>query len=189
MKAESYIVTYARTLLEFVEEPGGLEAVREEAEILGQFDSQEPRLQIFLENPRVEESDKLAVIDKVFKGKISDVLYKFLVLVVRNGRSAGLVDILEHFCELHDEQVGLVQVHVTTATEMTDELHSQLQNTLAKRLDKTIVLKSDVDANILGGMVVRFSGMVADSSLRTSINSIGARMLSQKLGSELVHED
>ena len=46
-----------------------------------------------------------------------------------------------------------------------------------------------LDGAILGGMVVRFSGMVADSSLRPAINSIGARMLSQKLGSELVHED
>ena len=189
MKAESYVVTYARTLLEFADEQGDLEAVREEAEVLSNFESREPRLQIFLENPRVEEADKLSVIDTVFKGKISDTLYKFVILVVRNERSAGLVDILEHLCDLHDEKIGLVKVHVTTATELTDELRSRLQNTLAKRLGKTIELRSDVDGAILGGMVVRFSGMVADSSLRTAINSIGARMLSQKLGSELVHED
>ncbi len=189
MKTETFVVTYARTLLEAAEEKGDLEAVREEADFFAHFLEVEPRLRLFLESPRVETDEKLEVLSKTLKGKTSDTLYKFVLLVVRNGRASSLDEIFEEFRVLYDEKIGLVHVNVTTAVPLEADVREQLQTTLEKRLDKRVELESEVDAEILGGMVVRFSGMVADSSLRTAVDEIGQRMSSLKLGSELVHEN
>ena len=46
-----------------------------------------------------------------------------------------------------------------------------------------------MDKDILGGFVIRYDGMVADASLKTALDEIGAHMLSPKFGSELIHEN
>ena len=188
MKADTFVVTYARTLLELADEKGQLDDVREEIDYLIGMDS-DPRLELFLESPRIERNEKMRVLESALKGRTTDTLFKFILLIVRNGRSAGLREILEMFRVLHDEKIGLVTVDVTTAVALSDELQSELKETLAKKLDKTIELRPTVDEEILGGMVARFSGMVADSSLKTALDQMEDRMLSLKLGSELVHED
>jgi F-type H+-transporting ATPase subunit delta len=188
MKADTFVTTYARTLLDYADEKGDLEDVRQEVEFLIGMEA-EPRLGLFLESPRIERKEKLRVLEKALKGKTTDTLYRFILLTVRNGRSAGLRDILEMFTVLYDEKIGLVKADVTTAVKLSDELRSRLKQTLEKRLDKTIELRPKVDEDILGGMIVRFKGMVADSSLKTALDEMEDRMLSLKLGSELVHEN
>ena len=46
MKADTFIVTYARTLLEVADEKGELEGVREEAEFFTHLET-DPRLRVF----------------------------------------------------------------------------------------------------------------------------------------------
>lgn len=188
MNADTFVVTYARTLLEYAEEKGDLDAVREEAELLLALEA-DARLGLFLESPRIEKGEKRKLLETVLRGKISDTMLRFLLLAVKNGRSASVRSMLETFIELHNEKIGLVQVDVRTAVALSTELESQLKETLEKKLEKTVALRPTVDEEILGGMVVRFSGMVADSSLKTALDSIADSMLSLKLGSELVHED
>ena len=89
----------------------------------------------------------------------------------------------------HDRAIGRVRVNVTTAVPLGEAQTAGLQGTLEKKLDKTVVLENQVDEEILGGMVVRFEGMVADASLKKSLDRFGADMMSLRLGSELVHED
>ncbi len=189
MKADSFIVTYARTLLEVAEEKGDLDGVREEAEFFTHFLDTDPRLRVFLESPRIGRDEKLNVLETVLSGRTTGTLYKFVLLVVKNGRAANLEEIFETFLDLHDEKIGLVKAEVTTAVPLSDELQSELRDALENKLDKTVQLKPAVDEEILGGMVVRFSGMVADSSLKTALDRMTSSMLSLKLGSELVHED
>ena len=56
----------------------------------------------------------------------------------------------------------------------------------SRALAKTIDLRNIVDPEVLGGVLVRFDGMVADGSLRTDLNKIRARMLEPRFGSELI---
>ncbi len=188
MKADTFIVTYARTLLEVADEKGELEGVREEAEFFTHLET-DPRLRVFLESPRIEKGAKLKLLETVFLGRTTATLYKFVLLVVKNGRGGSLQEILEMFLVLYDEKMGLVKADITTAVPLAEELQSQLREALETKLAKTIELRPAVDEDILGGMVVRFSGMVADSSLKTALDRIEDNMLSLRLGSELVHED
>ena len=174
MKADTFVVTYARTLLEVADEKGQLDDVREEADFLIGLES-DPRLRLFLESPRIEKNEKLRVLEAALKGKTTDTLYKFILLTVRNGRSAGLRDILEMFGVLHDEKRGLVTADVTTAVPLSDKLESQLKQALEKKLDKTVELRPTVDEEILGGMVVRFSGMVCGQQSEGGARSDGAQ--------------
>ena len=194
MLLEPYTATYSRTLLEAAqdratEDDGVLEAVRDDVELLLALFESAPRLQLLLESPRVQESEKLGVVKAALEGRCVDILYRFVRLVVDKGRAEGLREILAQFLVDHDRAIGRVRVNVTTAVPLGEAQTAGLQGTLEKKLDKTVVLENQVDEEILGGMVVRFEGMVADASLKKSLDRFGADMMSLRLGSELVHED
>ncbi len=119
MKADTFVVTYARTLLELADEKGQLDDVRQEIDYLIGMDS-DPRLKLFLESPRIERNEKMRVLEAALKDRTTDTLYKFILLIVRNGRSAGLREILEMFRVLHDEKIGLVTVDVQGSARRED---------------------------------------------------------------------
>ncbi len=64
-----------------------------------------------------------------------------------------------------------------------------LELAMGQKLGKKVVLENKVDPDILGGLIVRFDGMVADGSVQKALGEIKGKMLSLKFGSELVHED
>ncbi len=189
MTLEPFIVSYSHALLEFADEKGELDAVRDAAELVIKILREETRLRLFLESPRIDRASKLSAIDAAFKGKVAETFYRFVRLVTSKGRIASLGEILEQFLVDHDAHLGRVNVSVTTAVPLEETQTKSLVDTLEKKLDKTVRLSPNVDESILGGMVVRFDGMVADSSLRTSLEEVTDRWLSLKLGSEFVHED
>ncbi|MBN1444192.1 MAG: F0F1 ATP synthase subunit delta, partial [Planctomycetes bacterium] len=113
----------------------------------------------------------------------------FLCLTIEKRRQALLPEILERFFALHDESVGRSRGEITTAVEMSAEEISRWAAVLGARIGRELVLAGRVDPEILGGLVLRFDGWVADASLKTDLERVGSRLSRLKFGSELVHED
>jgi F0F1-type ATP synthase delta subunit len=57
------------------------------------------------------------------------------------------------------------------------------------KLARTVVLVNKIRPEILGGLVLRYGDLVADGSLKTSLEKITTNMYSHKPGSELIHEN
>lgn len=189
MREETLAVVYARALLELAQEGRELEEVREEVVALRDILRREHDLRIFIESPRIGRDEKSEACERALRGKLSDRVLNFLLLVIRKGREVVFFDILESFIRLYDKVVGVVRADVTTASEL-DESHLEgIRSHLAGALQQTVVLEAHVDEDILGGFVVRFDGLVADASLRTTLEGMKDRMLTVKFGSDLIHED
>jgi F-type H+-transporting ATPase subunit delta len=113
----------------------------------------------------------------------------FLLLVMRKGRQLFLRRMLADYCVLHDERMGLVRAKATTAVPLGSESLEALRAVLQAKLGKTVQLDNAVDEGILGGLIVRYGGMVADGSLGTALVRIESRTRDLKFGSEFVHEN
>jgi F-type H+-transporting ATPase subunit delta len=186
MKDETLPRVYARALLELAEEKGILAQVHEEIAVLDTAQRGDPLIRTFSETPRVSRTKKHEVIDKVFRGRVSDIVVDFIHLVIKRGRVLSLRDMWSEFLALYDDKVGLVHARAFTAAPLSDSTRQVLLGALEKGLQKTIDLQNVVDPDVLGGILVRFAGMVADGSLRTDLWKIRARMLEPRFGSELI---
>ena len=188
MKSETIPIIYARALVELAHEKGELQRVYEEVLQLERM--QEDRTQrAFFESPRLERSLKKKVLEKALRGKLSDVVVNFILLVIDKGRQLYFLRMFEEFKALYYERIGLVHVTATTAVDLSQESTDALRRALEQKLKKKVELKNIVDQGALGGMIVRYDGMVADGSLRTALQKISAGMEEVKFGSRLVHED
>ena len=189
MKNESISRTYAEALIELAESKGQLDEVQEEVEFFRSLFGPDDGPRLFLESPSIEAHERQEVFEKVFRGKASDLTLNFLLLVVRRGRQAFFLEMLDGFKVLYEKKMGIVHANVTTATPLSAENREALRLKLEKNLGKRVVLDSLVDEKLLGGFVLRYSGMVVDGSLSNELSEMKTAARNFSLGSELVHEN
>jgi len=189
MKNETLAKVYATSLLELATEKKELEAVHGDVLYLENLLEENALIRSFLESPKIEGSERSGLFESALRGKLSDAVVNFLLVVIRKGRQLFFREMLAEFRVLYEEHIGLVRVTATTAVALDTSVRGKLEEALKARLAKNVNLKNEVDPEILGGVIVRYDGMVADGSLRTSLDKIAANMTAVKFGSEYIHEN
>ena len=124
-----------------------------------------PGLEALLESPRVGIKQKRAILDRAFADKMTRLLLNFLKVVTDHGRLDCLREIRREADRLQNEIRGHVEVTVHTAAPLTGPLLDQIQQQLTAALGQQVDLKSELDSELLGGLVVRVGDTVFDGSL------------------------
>lgn len=125
-----------------------------------------------LASPAIPKDERLAVLHKAFGDQLPEHVLSLLCVMCANGCIRELDDCLTAYQELHDAARKLSTAHVTSAVTLTDAEKAELTAQLTKKLGRTIRLECDVDASLLGGMVVRVDGKVIDGSLKHKLQQI-----------------
>ena len=100
------------------------------------------------------------------------VMVNFLNLLVQKKRAGVLPDIAEVFRMMVDVEMNVCQGSVVTATELSGDLQEKLQATLEKITGKKVVLSTEVDPAIIGGMIAKVGDLVLDGSLITQLKGL-----------------
>ncbi|MFC1781968.1 ATP synthase F1 subunit delta [Planctomycetota bacterium] len=175
---------YAEALFELALEREQTEVVGGELSQLAQLLKSQREWALFLENPGVHPSEKAAVVKRVFKDKLSNLMMDFLgVLAVRN-RLAALRAIESCYGELEDKHVGRFRGKLVTAIELDQKETARLTEQISRALRKTVALQSRCDPLIIGGMILTIGDTVMDGSVRGSLNRL-SRQLRQKSQQDL----
>ncbi|KRK76724.1 hypothetical protein FD30_GL001257 [Levilactobacillus namurensis DSM 19117] len=91
----------------------------------------------------------------------------------------AMVAILDQFQRLYDDLHHTVYAQVTTAIELSAEQKDKIAAAYAQRVGaQKVILDSQVDPTIIGGVVVQSAGMILDGSLKTKINKLRRQLLS-----------
>lgn len=125
-----------------------------------------------LASPAIAKDDRLSVIEQAFEGRLPQHVVNLLCVMCANGVIRELSDTVDAFAELHDAAMKLSTARVTSAVALTTAQQAELAAQLTKKLGRTIRLECDVDASLLGGMIVRVDGKVIDGSVRHKLQQI-----------------
>src|ERR1700722_13499393 len=110
-------ITYAHAILELAGEtadmPGGAEIIGQELASLRQMMVEEPLVRALLMDPALSQEDRYQLLERVFAGRVSPLLLKFLHLLGAKGRLNMLSSIAGAYQILLDQQLGKVEVDVT----------------------------------------------------------------------------
>ena len=177
-----YIGTvYAKGLLGAAEKANQVTQVVDELEsIVVDVLPQLPKLKLLLESPRVPMEVKEMVLNQSFSAG-SSVLLTFLKVVCRHGRFDCLRVISRTATALLQEQTGVVEVRVTTAELVPESMHEELKTKLGQILEKQVVIRTETDADILGGLVVRVGDTVFDGSVANQLSQIRRTAVDQAM--------
>jgi F-type H+-transporting ATPase subunit delta len=168
---------YANAVFELAQEEKSVEAVERDFITLRTLIDQNPDLARLVKAPvftRDEQSRTMnAVLEKMGAANLTN---KFILTLAAKRRLFALGDIIRAYERLIAKLRGEVQAQVTSARTLSDAETAELKAILKSKLGRDPRLEAKVDANLLGGLVVKVGSRMIDSSLRTKLNSIRAAM-------------
>jgi F-type H+-transporting ATPase subunit delta len=97
------------------------------------------------------------------------LMANFLNLVVQKKRADILPEIADEFQVLIDADQNISRGTVTSATEISGELQAKVQSTLENITGKKVILTSEIDPSIIGGIVAKVGDLVMDGSIKTQL--------------------
>ena len=168
---EEIAAVYARSLFEVAKEQSKLDSVREQ---LGEFAGaleQTRELQVFFFSPYFSTAEKEDGLDRAVSGA-DPVIVNFLKLLIENHRMPVVFRVRRTYDELWEEENKLLPVRVTSAVELDSKTVSQIGDQIAEQTGRKVDLSSDVDPDILGGIVVRVGNSILDASIRNRLEQL-----------------
>ncbi len=134
--------------------------------------SRDQRVHALLQAPEVTAEQKAFRLADLCGDEVDERGRKFLLVLARNGRLTLLGEISRRFDELKAEEERNLDVEVLSTFPLTDAQAAQLTNALQTRYGKEVRLSSEVDANLLGGAVIRAGDTVIDGSVRGRLDKL-----------------
>lgn len=170
-------VAYARSMLELATERKQADEIGLEMSGLKDVLSQNPAFSAFLSDPGIGATERTATLDKLFRGRVSQLVLNFLGVLNNKGRLKLLGPIAQAYNDLLEEQKGNVEVDVTVAHKLTPDQLEQVRRRVSESLGKNALVHQHVDPEIIGGLVLRVEDRLIDASVKYQLVAMRERML------------
>jgi F-type H+-transporting ATPase subunit delta len=168
---EEIAQVYARSLFEVAKEQDKLDVVREQ---LGQFaDALEANreLSIFFFSPYFNTAEKKDGLGRVLEGA-DDVVENFLGLLIENHRMPAIFRLRREFEVLWEQENKLLPVTITSAVALDEATVRSIGDAIGRQTGQQVELTSNVDPDVLGGLVVRVGNSILDASIRNRLENL-----------------
>ncbi len=175
-KTDSVSRTYAQALYELGQASDQVDILADQARDLLGLLASEPDLERLLASRALSSAQRSSSIEQLFKGKIADVLYKFIQVVNRKDRLGSLTGILGSYLVLVAQARGELDVDVFVAEPLSDDAGRGVAESIGSALDKRVQLRQHVDPALIGGLKVRVGDRLIDGSVATQL-----RIMKRKL--------
>jgi len=168
---------YASALFDLASENGVVSAVEADLEKLDEALKGSADLSALIRNPRVSREEAAKAIGGVAGVlELSDLTKNFLGVLAGNRRLTVLPEIIRAFAAIAAAARGEVTAEVSSAHALNDDQVAALQQKLKEREGRNVKIKTSVDPELLGGMVVTIGSKRIDSSIRSRLNSLAQAM-------------
>lgn len=171
---------YAQAFFELAREKGEINplgtALQETSALFGAS----AELRTVLSNPAVQLAERRKVVEAIGeKAKWPRLFRNFLMLLLDKDRLRYLGEIAASFQEKVDAHEGRVRARVTSATSLSDGQVEKIKAQLASMTGKEVMLTTEVDADLIGGVVARVGSKIYDGSVRTHLERMREAILKE----------
>lgn len=168
---------YARALLGLARETGALASAGEElARAAATFGRDDVRPVVL--NPGIEAKSRRAVVSKIVERLgLSPIVGNLVRLMADRDRLSVLGDVSRAYDGLVDRELGRARVTIRSAQALAPAQVTELDQ-LARRLTGAaqVVISTQVDPDLIGGVVLDAAGTVYDGSVKTQLARLADRM-------------
>lgn len=165
-------LTYGSSLFDLAVEENRLEDYMQELAAIHQAVRENPQLLELLDCRAVSKDERLQILDTCFKGQVQDYLLNFMKILCEKGAIRLLPDCIRQFELRYFDANGIVEAKATTAKELSPALRDKLTKKLESITGKTVLLQCAVDAAVLGGVRLEFSGRQMDGTVKRRLDEV-----------------
>jgi F-type H+-transporting ATPase subunit delta len=166
---------YAEALMATAEELHILKQVSDDFTVLRRIFLESYEFQLFLKSPIVKKEKKQQVLEATFGKAIQALTLKFLLFLAEKGREDILLNIIDAFFRLQDETLGIINVHVKTAAELSTQQKIQLEQRFEAYSKKKVRIDVTLDTKLIGGFIARIGDTMFDGSVKRQLELLRKR--------------
>jgi F-type H+-transporting ATPase subunit delta len=173
MKGVRAAIRYAKALMQLAQENKSVDAIVIDVKMIHNLIKESDDLKMLLSSPLIKSDKKQSILTTLFSGKINDLTLKFIQLVVEQNRESSLAVMAEEFIAIFNEKNNIANVSLTTASALDSNSREMVLKTIKEKYNfSEIQLEESVDADLLGGMIMRIGDKQLDASIRGQLRKI-----------------
>ena len=162
----TYTAASKASSLEKVE--GELLAIKNSAENSKEF-------ALFLENPLISRDDKTKQVEALLKGKTTPVTMNLMTTWAGNARLNSINGITDSYIQLMKAKRGEVEATIISSEPLNKTQTAAVSEAMKSQFPSgaKVVLKTEVNPNILGGLQIQIGDKFLDLSVGSRIEEVG----------------
>ena len=127
-----------------------------------------------LSSPAVGSSERKALIEQAFGGRVHEYILNFMLLLCDRGYFSYMSGCVETFKKTYYEKCNISEGTVKSAYDLSEAEKQKLTEALTKKIGngKKLILNFVKDESVLGGFLAEIDGIVVDSTLKTKLSSM-----------------
>jgi F-type H+-transporting ATPase subunit delta len=138
----------------------------------------DPGVAAIVDNPARPYRDRLALLERLLKGRGPDGVLRLAGLLATRARVELLPRVAAEYRRLLDRQRGIVEARVTSAVALTAEETEAVRGWVARTTGSTVDLDAVVDESLIGGLTVRVGDTLMDASVRGRLERLRGQLAS-----------
>ncbi len=162
---------YARALFEAAKEHGVVDEVHDQLGQFAQALNDNRDLAVFFFSPYFSTEEKKDALKRAVTGA-EPIFMNFLEALVERHRMPAIFRIRARYEELWDDEHKLLPVQVTSAVQLDEATVRSIGDRIGEQTGREVELSSEVDPDILGGIVLRVGNFILDASIRNRLEQL-----------------
>jgi F-type H+-transporting ATPase subunit delta len=164
---------YARALADVVSQAGDYRLVQSELENFLKAYRESSDLREVFDTPAIALEKKIKVLEAVLaRIGVSRVTGSFLRVLVTNYRVGLLGEICAAFVKIANDRLGVVQVKVFSATDLSEPEKQALRSRFRDVTRREVEMEFGAERELLGGILAQIQSTVYDGSVRGHLDRI-----------------
>jgi F-type H+-transporting ATPase subunit delta len=161
---------YASALLDTAEQEGITDQVYNDFLLIKSTFRLSHELRAMTASPIFQQWRKKKIYEELFTGRVSQLVLKFLILLLDKRRGELIPSIIIQFQNQYNILKNRLQVEISSAIELNDEIKGKIIEKLTIMTQKTILPEFNVNPSLKGGVLVRIEDWVYDATIKNQLD-------------------
>ncbi len=168
---EEIATVYARALFQVAEDRDLIDQIHDELTQFADALSENRQLAVFFFSPYFSTEEKKDGLKKAVTGA-DPAFMNFLEALIERHRMPAIFRIKAQYQDMWEDARDLLPVELTSAIELDSATVASIGERVGEQTKRTVELKSTVDPDILGGIVLRVGNVILDASIRNRLEQL-----------------
>lgn len=162
---------YAKAAFEYASNASALDEWLAELQLIAALVS-DSAVEATLSDPSLTTQEQAQKFVALCGDELGETRQRFVHVLAENRRLGLAQEILVQFAQLKAQREQSVDVEMVSAFAVPDDVRDRVAAALGKRLDREVVVTTNTDSSLLGGVLIRAGDLVIDGSVRGRLNKL-----------------
>lgn len=174
---------YAEALSDTISEPSRLKPALGSLQAFCNAFRAEPSLTRFFANPAIPLANKNALVGELCdRLNVADSVRNLLRMLNERKKILYLPNIAAYFKNVVDQRLDRLRVDVVSASPLTGDQIERLRTSLSRIFGKDILIETQEDESLIGGMVLRVGSLVVDATIKNRLALLKRSIEKEEMG-------